>query len=412
MKRVISVLVIGTLGAAAWLVVAGHLPLQDWLRPSMEAEAVQAEPGTSRSPPPAASVVKVAPANFVETVMVTGTLVPRDEIMVAPEVEGLRVLVVHVEEGDRVTKDQTLATLVHATLDAQLAQNNALLAKADASIAQARSTITQSEASLKEAHNALERAKPLRQAGHLSQSVFDQREAAARTAEAVLVAARDGLKVAEAERVHLEAQRRELEWRRANTEVKAPADGIVSRKNVRVGSLASSVADAMFRIIARGEIELDAEVPEVQLARMKAGQPAVITVAGLGEVSGVVRLVSPEIDKATRLGRVRITLKSDEPLRIGGFGRGTVATANGRGLGVPASAVLYGEGGATVQVLVEGQRVASRRVKIGLRAGGMVEIVEGLEEGDVVIARSGTFLRDGDEVRPVFEPASTVSEVR
>lgn len=411
MKRAAVILVLGAVGAAAWLVAAGHLPLPDGLHTSAETEAAQPEADPSRSPPPSVSVVKVAPADFVESVMVTGTLVPRDEILVAPEVEGLRVLDVHVDEGDRVTKGQVLATLVHATLDAQLAQNAALLAKADASIAQARSTIAQAEAALKEAHNALERAKPLREAGHLSQSVFDQREAAARTAEAVLVAARDGLKVSEAERVHLEAQRRELEWRRANTEVKAPADGLVSRKNVRVGSLATGVGDAMFRIIARGEIELDAEVPEAQLARMKAGQPALVTIAGLGEVTGTVRLVSPEIDKATRLGRVRITLKSGETLRIGGFGRGTVTTANGRGLAVPASAILYGDNGATVQVL-EGRRVSSRRVKTGLRAGGMVEILEGLSEGDVVIARSGTFLRDGDEVRPVFEATSTVSEVR
>ncbi len=410
MKRVLLTAVIGAVAIAGGLAATGHLPLQQWLEET-RTQAAQADEQPAEAPPPATSVIKVAPADFVETVLVTGTLVPREEILVAPEVEGLRVLDVLVDEGDRVEEGQVLARLVHATLDAQLAQNAALIAKADASIAQAKSTITQADAALKEAHNALERAKPLRDAGHLSASVFDQREAAARTAEAVLVAARDGLKVAEAEKVHLEAQRRELEWRRAKTDVRAPADGLVSRKTVRVGSLATSVSEAMFRIIARGEIELDAEVPEAQLARMKAGQPAVVTVAGVGEVTGQVRLVSPEIDKATRLGRVRITLKSDQPLRIGGFGRGTVVTANGRGLSVPASAVLYGPDGASVQVVADG-RVRTRQVKTGLRAGGDVEIVDGLAAGEIVIARSGTFLRDGDEVRPVFEPTSTVSEVR
>src|SRR5690606_33098858 len=238
------------------------------------------------APPPAANVVKVAPDDFVETVMVTGTLVPREEILVAPEVEGLRVLEELVEEGDRVERGQVLARLVHTTNGAQLAQNTALIAKAEASIAQARSTITQAEASLKEAHNALERATELRRSGNVSESVFDQREAAARTAEAILVAARDGLKVAEAEKKHLEAQRRELEWRRSKTEVRAPASGLVSSKNVRVGALATGVGDAMFKIIAHGEIELDAEVPEAQLARVKAGQPAVVTIPGIGEVTG------------------------------------------------------------------------------------------------------------------------------
>ena len=409
MKRVIPIVILGAVAAAGVLAATGHLPVAQWLEPAT-AQKVQADEPVE-VPPPAASVVKVAPGDFVETVMVTGTLVPRDEILVAPEVEGLRVLEVLAEEGDRVEAGQVLARLVHATLDAQLAQNAALIAKADASIAQAQSNITQAEAALKETHNALERATQLRQSGHVSESIFDQREAAARTAEAVLVAARDGLKVAEAEKKHLEAQGRELEWRRSKTDVKAPAAGLVSSKNARVGSLATGVGNAMFKIIAHGEIELDAEVPEAQLARIGASQSAMVTIPGLGEVAGKVRLVSPEIDKATRLGRVRISLRSDEPLRIGGFGRGTVVTANGRGLALPASAVLYEPDGPTVQVVVEG-RVRTRQVKIGLRAGGRVEIVEGLEQGEAVIARSGTFLRDGDEVRPVFEPTSTVSEVR
>ena len=411
MKRAIFTLAIGAVAVTGGLMAYGHLPVPNLPKQSGLQNAKTDEQPPIAAAPPAASVVKVAPAELVETVLVTGTLVPREEILVAPEIEGLRVLEVHVEEGDWVEEGQVLATLVHATIDAQLAQNTALLAKADAAIAQARSTIAQAEASLKEAKNALERAKQLRQSGHVSESVFDQREAAARTAEAALIAARDGLKVAEAEKASLEAQRKELEWRRSKTEVKSPAEGLVSRRNVRVGALATVTAEAMFRIIARGEVELDAEVPEAQLPALKPGQPAVVTVAGLGEVTGKVRLISPEIDKNTRLGRVRISLTSNEPLRIGGFARGTVVTANGRGLAIPASAILYGPDGAKVQVVTDG-RVSTRRVKTGLRAGGRVEIVEGLKEGEIVIARSGTFLRDGDEVRPVFEPTTTVSEVR
>ena len=166
----------------------------------------------------------------------------------------------------------------------------------------------------------------------------------------------------------------------------------------------------MFRIIANGEIELDAEVPEAQLARIKSGQPAIVSVAGLGDVTGQVRLVSPEIDRSTRLGRVRVSLKSTEPLRIGGFGRGYVTTADTNGLAVPASAILYGPDGASVQVVQDGRVVITRHVKIGVRADGLVEITEGAAEGDIVIARSGTFLREGDTVRPVLASTSQMSE--
>ncbi len=407
MKRASILLLIAAIVVAGGLAMTGRLPL---MGAGSKPEAALADESRTTPAPPTVSVTKIAPSRFVETVLVTGTLVPRLEILVAPEVEGLRVLELRVDEGDRVKKGDVMATLVHETLDAQLAQNTASIARADAAIAQARSSIAQAEATLEEARNAFNRAKPLRQSGHIAESIFDQREAAARTAEAAVVAARDGLKVAEAEKAQVEAQRRELDWRRQRTEVKAPEDGLVSRRTARIGAISAGVTgEPMFRIIARGEIELDAEVPEAQLARMKAGQSAVVNVPGLGDVSGQVRLVSPEVDRATRLGRLRIGLKSDEPLRIGGFGRGYVTTADTNGLAIPASAVLYGPDGASIQIVQDG-KVVTRRVKIGARANGLVEIAEGASEGDVVVARAGTFLRNGDAVRPAFEATSKISE--
>lgn len=410
MKRTLLLATAGLAVVLGALLATGHLPLRKMLHPAPPGSA-QAEPPSVRSAPPAVSVIRVSPARLVETVLVSGTLVPREEIMVAPEVEGLRVLALNVDEGDPVRQGQVMATLAHDVLDAQLAQNAATLERADAAIAQARSSITQAAARAEEARLALDRAVPLRTAGHIADSMFDQRRAAARTAEAALTAARDGLKVAEAEKAQVEAHRRELAWRRANTEVKAPADGLISRRSARVGALSSGAADPMFRIIARGEIELDAEVPEEKLASVRAGQAASVSVAGLGEARGLVRLVSPEIDRSTRLGRVRISLGRLEQLRIGGFARGYITTAEASGLTVPESAVLYGEQGPTVQ-LVEGGRVITRRIRTGLRSGGLIEVREGVAAGDAVVARSGTFLRAGDEVRPVFEPGGKVSEAR
>src|SRR6185312_9171068 len=216
------------------------------------------------------TVARVAPADFTGTVLASGSLVAREEILVGPEVEGLRVTEVLTDEGMRVKRGDVLARLVADTLDAQLAQN------------------------------AFERAKPLKAAGHMAESAYDNRQQAARTAEAQLVAARDGLKVAEAEKAQIEAQRRELNWRRGRTEVVAPADGIVSRRMARVGGYAAGAAEPMFRIVANGEVELDAEVTETRMAAVKVGQPARVEVAGVGEVVGTVRLVSPEVDKATR----------------------------------------------------------------------------------------------------------------
>jgi HlyD family secretion protein len=413
MKRIWLMAGVALAGIAALALAAtGSNPLSLAEALSEKALGSPAPVATKEVMPPTVSVIKAEPADFTATVLVTGSLVPRLEILVAPEIEGFRVLELKAEEGDRVKQGDVLATLAHETLDAQLAQNEAQLARTTAAIAQARSLISQAEARLEEAKAAFDRAKPLKQSGHISESVFDQREAAARTAEALLVSARDGLRVAEAEKAAVEAQRRELEWRRGRTEVRAPASGLVSRRNARVGAMATANGDPMFRIIADGEIELDAEVPEADLARIAGGQLARVTVAGSIEATGKVRLVSPEVDKATRLGRVRIFLGENPDLHIGAFGRGVIETAQSNGLAVPLSAVMYGPSGAYVLAVVE-DTVARRRVRLGLAVDGKVEVREGPAAGALVVAKAGTFLREGDRIRPVLlAPVARVSEVQ
>ena len=377
------------------LALSGHLPLVD--KPKSSPENV-----ADKGPLPImVTAARVQNAEFVETVVVSGSLVPREEILVGPEVEGLRVVEVLADEGARVKKGQVLARLVSDTLEAQVAQNEASLARAAAAVAQAESTIVSAEAKLVEARGSYNRGKPLTKSGYLSESGMEQRESAAKTAEATLTSARDGLKVAHAERAQVEAQRREITWRRGRTEVSSPSDGIISRRVARIGGFASGVSDAMFRVIANGEIELDAEVTEGRVSKLKEGQPVEVTMAGGVSAFGKVRLVSPEIDKATRLGKVRVFLGDNPALRIGGFARGVIETNRSRGLAIPSAAVLYSPEGPSVQIVQAGI-VHTRRVKLGLEQAGRVEVSDGLAEGDVVIAKSGTFLRDGDAVRAVF----------
>jgi RND family efflux transporter MFP subunit len=358
---------------------------------------------------PSVTVVRAAAAPLKETLLVTGTLVPRLEVLVAPEVEGLRVTELLVEEGTRVAKGQVLARLEKETLLALLAQNDAALAKTRAAITQAQSNIAAAEARKVETSNALDRARPLSKTGVLSDSTLDQREAAARTAIAQLRVAEDGLKVAEAERAQVEAQRRDIEWKLSRTEVRAPVAGVVSRRNARIGAMASGTAAAqpMFNLIASGEIELEAEVPETDLNRLKAGQQASVSTAGSPEAKGTVRLVMPEVDKATRQGRVRIAIADGTNLHIGSFARGTVLVRSANVLVLPSSAVLFGLEGAYVQV-VKDDRVISRKVVPGVLSGDQLEIVSGLAPGEAVVAKAGTFLRSGDRIVPVEPRSGTV----
>ncbi len=409
-KRALAILVgLAALGVAAYQ--SGVI--EPYLASFAAKHAEKAKEAAKSGPPaPAVTVVEAAHSDFIETVLVTGSFVPREEILVAPEVDGLRVLELKAEEGDRVKKGDLLAVLVTEQIETQLAANEAALGSATASIERAKSSILEMEARLVEAKAQFERARPLAQSKYLSESVLDQRAAAAKTAEAQLESAKGALAQAEAEKQQIEAQRRELMWRRGRAEVRAPADGIVSKRAGRIGGIATASTltggDTMFRIIQNGEIELDAEVAESSLWKVKPGQPAHVTAPGGLQVDGNVRLVAPEVDKTTRLGRVRIFLGANPELKVGSFGRGTIETGRGRAIAVPLSAVLYSEEGSSVQVVVDG-KVATRRVKTGLETAGQIAIESGVAAGDLVVAKAGTFLREGDAVRAVV-PDARISE--
>ncbi|MEQ1714453.1 MAG: biotin/lipoyl-binding protein, partial [Hyphomicrobium sp.] len=176
---------------------AGGYVYRDTLKAEYQARRpVKTEAETLPLKAPAISVVRVAPAEFIETAMVSGSLVAREETLVSPEIEGFRVVALLVDEGDEVKKGQVLARLVADQLEAQMAQNDANRARADALIARAKSQIVEAEARQNEAEAQLERAVPLKKSGYLSGAVFDQRQSAARTSQAQLAAARDAFTAA------------------------------------------------------------------------------------------------------------------------------------------------------------------------------------------------------------------------
>ena len=381
--------------------------------PQMVSTARAAEPATVPDPAsllPAVSVVPAETREIVERAVVTGTLVPRDEILVSPEIEGLRITELLVEEGDRVAKGQVLARLSLEMIETQEASNAAATARAQAAIIQARSQILEAEAAQVEAGQALERARTLSRTGIASAVTLEQRIAAAQGAEGRLAATRGGLDLAQADLATARAQAKEIALRRARTEIRAPEAGIVNRRTARVGATATAVGEPLFRLIARGEIELEGEVPETALPRLAAGNAARLDIDETRVLDGRVRRVYPEVDRQTRLGKVRIALDSDPALYIGAFARGRVEVARRTGTAVPLAAVLYAaDGSASVLVVADG-KVAARKVATGLSAEGFTEVRSGVAPGEFVVARAGSFLRDGDRVRAVPPKAEAKAE--
>jgi HlyD family secretion protein len=350
---------------------------------------------------PSVTVTTVSRQPITDTVIVTGTLVAREEILVAVQVEGYAVTEILVEEGDRVKAGQVLARISREMIDAALAQNKAQIARAEASIASARSSITEAEANRVQAQASFQRTQTLRSEGIASAETFDQRQAASAQAVARVSVSREQLRLAEADKALAEAQRGEWLIRSGRTEIKAPTDGVISRRTVRIGSIATAVGDPLFRIIKDGAIELEADVAEMMLARITTGLKANVRPAGREtDLTASVRLVSPEITRTTRLGRVRLALDKPDGLTIGSFGRGVIEIAKKEAVLAPLSAVLFTNEGPRVQVVKDGV-VESRTVVAGIRASGKLEVVSGLEPGESIVTISGTFLRNGDRITPI-----------
>jgi HlyD family secretion protein len=348
------------------------------------------------------SVVPAARRTVAERLPVTGTLVAREEIMVGPEIDGFRIVEIFVDEGDRVAKGQVLARLSRDMLNTLLAQNAANAAKATAAIAQQKAALEQARAQQVEAEASVERARTLRKTGATSQEVLDQRERAVKVTAAQVVAAEESVVAAEAEVKQIAAARAEIEVRIARTDIKAPEAGIVSARAARLGAIVLSAnTEPLFRIVKDGAIDLDADVPESALPRIAPGLGVEVTPAGFETpVAGTVRLVGAKVDPATRLARVAVALPDDKDLRPGAYGRGVIEIARREGVALPQSAVQFGDQGAFVLV-VEGETVRQRNVKTGLKGEGFIEITEGVQEGESVVARAAGFLRDGDRVTPV-----------
>lgn len=182
----------------------------------------------------------------------------------------------------------------------------------------------------------------------------------------------------------------------------SPVAGTVSAINAVVGSMASMrSSEPLVRIIARGEFELVGEVSARDMSRLSPAQTATIKVVGAPTVQGRVRNISTTIDSITQLGQVRVQVTTPRArLLMNSSGRATIKTGESCNVAVPLTAVLYGSSGAVIQV-VRANRVETRRVEIGLMSAGQVEIREGVNEGDTVVARAGALLREGDPVQVV-----------
>jgi Cu(I)/Ag(I) efflux system membrane fusion protein len=178
-----------------------------------------------------------------------------------------------------------------------------------------------------------------------------------------------------------------------STPIASPASGFVIEKNVVEGASVEA-GMRLFRIAALNKVWVEADVYEADLARVRVGQPAKVTLDYLPgrTYEAKVAYVYPYLETGARTGRVRIELANKElELRPGMYASVELASELGSRVQVPASAIVYTGPRRLVFVDLGDGRFRPQEVHVGTEAEGMYEVLDGLKAGDIV-ATSGVFL--------------------
>lgn len=322
------------------------------------------------------TVTTTTPTKIVmpRNVMASGMVAAWQEAVIGAQTGGLRVAAIHADVGTRVKAGDLLAELASNSTAAELRRLEANLASAKASLAQAKSNV--------------ERAKIAKQGGAISDQQYEQYTISEQTAQASLDAAA----------AQLDIQRITL----AHTRVVAIDDGVITSRTAMLGKVVQS-GDELFRMIRKNRLEWQAEVDASQLANVRTGQTALLTLPTGKEIAGHVRIAAPSLSTSTGRAVVYVSLPENAGAKSGMFANGHIEIGMAPALTVPQSALVLADGYSYVFELGAGDVVTRRSVKTGRHQNDRVEIVESLAENAHIVASGGAFLADGDKVSVVAE---------
>ncbi|MBB4350053.1 efflux RND transporter periplasmic adaptor subunit [Aliirhizobium cellulosilyticum] len=348
------------------------------------------------------TVVVARKGEVTEKIPVVGSLVAREEVEVRPFIEGRVIEHILAEIGQRVERGQLLALIDTTEARMLLDKNSVSMLRARAAAEVEESRLEVAAVSEAEARKVLERSRALQPRGAVSQQLLDEHENAHARAVAELRLARQSLALAEADAELIARERKEIELTIERSTVRAPDAGLVLKRTARIGAMTSASANPLFVIAKDAEIEFSTQVTETSFLRLDEGMRAQISLPGYeGQLGGRLRLNAAQVDLVTRSGEVRIELDEADGLKPGVFARGSINAPARRNILLPGSAVNTASGASNVFVVKDGV-VDRRDVTVGIRQEGFVEIIAGVSDGEMVVLKSGGFLKAQEKVRPVM----------
>jgi len=324
-------------------------------------------------------IVKKPLKPFIESI---GTLNPFEEVTISAEVEGV-LRSVKVEEGTQVSKGMLLAAIDDSDYSLE--------------VKRAEAGLRQTEATLENTRLEFKRKDALHREELVTKQQYDDVVTRLSLAEAEVDRAKAFLSLA---RLKL-----------LKTKITSPIACVVKEKRVSVGDFVKN-GTPLFVIIQPNPLKLRFTVPEKDVIRLKINQEVMLKVDGFAgtEFKGKVNIVFPNVEEKTRTLQVEALVPNNNGiLKPGLFAKVILYTAGERDtVVVPVTALLYEA--ETVKVfIVEGDRAKERKVKLGSKYGEMMEISDGVKEGEKVVAVGQQNLSEGAKVN-VQQAAPASSE--
>ena len=340
--------------------------------------AKSAAAGKGAGQVPTVTVMVPGRSQVARTIVASGPLAAKRDQPIGIAGQGGRVVRVLADAGTWVRAGQVLAIVDRSVQAQQAAQLAAQVeaARANAALAQAND----------------QRAISLQGRGFVSKAEIDSKKATRDAANAQV-------RVAQATLGATRAQIGQLN-------VVAPASGLILARNVEVGQVVSPGSPALFRLAEGGQMEMQANLSQQDIAQVRAGMPASVTPVGSQQaIAGNVWQVSPVIDPQSRLGAVRIAIPYTEAIKPGGFAEARITAGATSAPMLPQSAVLSDDRGNYVYVINGKNEVERRDIKIGTVDDNGVTIAEGLSGNEAVVLSAGPFLNPGQKVNPKRQAA-------
>ena len=346
----------------------------------------------------AVSVVTAYPSQQFVILNATGYVVAQRKAAVASKATG-RLEWLGVAEGSVVKANEVIARLDHRDVSAQFDQSAA-------SVKVAQSTIDQAEAELWEAGQSLQRTKDLVAKGFITQSALDTAVAREIRARGAVSGARSSLAAA---RANQHVAQVAVDY----TVIRAPFDGVVLTKNANIGDIVtpfSSAAESKGAVVTMADmktLEVEADVSESSLAKVKAGQPCEIVLDALPDARfrGTISRIVPTVDRAKATVMTKIRFSELDPrilpemsAKVSFLSREITSEQQRPVLALHPEAIVE-RGGRTVVLAIRGDKAEEVAVSRGAKLGDLVAVTGALKAGDKVVQKPADSLHGGTAVK-------------